>query len=397
MDLNFLKGVNVEIDNLISLIQRHREHENHKPRTSIQGKKQKRQLHKQRSVWDPNFFVSPEQQQLLQITRNLLLQNLRKIIRYHSTQKSVQKSQTLDLRKLKKEVLLEIMKMLMIEYLNEKKISFPDQVLPIEHIVKNIKKNDITVKVIKEKIKILSQLMNIPILIDSNLKTKFGTKIKYKLNAPYYNRLMQRQIKNIFDGPQYNKKIHLKYNGQTSVNDKYETEYFLFSILAAIRAMFEQFIPSHLKCLTFDNISQLIKGNKPELTYPDIIKFISENFPNIMFVIREIGFKKFSRNYYINQRDTWTDEPVIYIRKTTIRAKDSAKKLIEKTVIDLPYTRDVDILLFPSDPFCHNPQEYGQSKQKNQRIRMQQQDKSSRQRQKIQEYQRIGLEITPPL
>jgi len=397
MDLNFLKGINVEIDNLISLIQRHRKPRNDKTQTSIQGKKQKRQLHKQRSVWDPNFFVSPEQQQLLEIGRNLLLQNLRKITRYHSTQKSVQKSQTLDLRKLKKEVLLEIMKMLMIEYLNEKKSSFPDQVVPIEHIVKHIKTNDITVKVIKEKIKILSQLMNIPILISSNLKTKFGTKIKYKLNAPYYNRLMQRQIKTIFDGKKYDKKVHLKYNGQTSVNDKYETEYFLFSILAAIRTMFEQFIPSHLKCLTFGNISQLIKGNKPELTYPDIIKFISENFPNIMFVIREIGFKKFSRNYYINQRDTWTDEPVIYLRKTTVRAKDGTKKLIEKTVIVLPYTRDVDILLFPSDPFCQNPEQQGSIQQKNQRIRMQQQDKLSRQRQKIQEYQRLGLEITPQL
>lgn len=412
MDLNFLKGVNgemdnlisllqrhkdlkVEIDDLISVIQRHQERGNHKLKGSIQGKKQKRQLHKQRTVWDPNFFVSPEQQQLLEISKNLLLQNLRKITSYYSKQKSVQKSQTLDLRKLKKEVLLEIMKMLMIEYLNEKKFTFPEQVQSIDnigHIVKNIKTNNITVKVIKEKIKILSQLMNIPILIDSNLKTKFGTKIQYKLNTPYYNKLIQRRIKTIFYGKKYDKKVNLKYNGQKSVDDKYETEYFLFSILAAINAMFEQFIPSHLKCLTFGNISQLIKGNKPELTFPDIINFISRNFPNIMFVIREIGFKKFSRNYYINQRDTWTDEPVIYIRKTTTRYKNSAE-----VVIDLPYKQDINILLYPSDPFCQNPEQQGSIQQTNQRIKMQQQDKLSRQRQKIQEYQRLGLEITPQL
>ena len=395
MDLNFLKGVNVEMDNLILLLQGHQERGNQKLKDSIQGKKQKRQLHKQRTVWDPNFFVSPEQHQLLEISKNLLLQNLRKIISYYSTQKSVQKSQTLDLRKLKKEVLLEIMKMLMIEYLNEKKFTFPEQVQSINnigHIVKNIKTNNITVKVIKEKIKILSQLMNIPILIGSNLKTKFGTKIQYKLNTPYYNRSIQRRIKTIFDGKKYDKKVHLKYNGQKSVDDKYETEYFLFSILAAINAMFEQFIPSHLKCLTFGNISQLIKGNKPELTFPDIINFISRNFPNIMFIVKEIGFKKFSRNYYINQRDTWTNEPVIYIRKTTTRYKNSAE-----VVIDLPYRQDIDILLYPSDPFCQIPEQQGSIQQRNQRIKMQQQDKLSKQRQKIQEYQRLGLEITPQL
>jgi len=395
MDLNFLKGVNVEMDNLILLLQGHQERGNQKLKDSIQGKKQKRQLHKQRTVWDPNFFVSPEQQQLLEISRNLLLQNLRKITSYYSIQKSVQKSQILNLRKLKKEVLLEIMKMLMIEYLNKKKFTFPEQVQSIDnigHIVKNIKTNNITVKVIKEKIKILSQLMNIPILIDSNLKTKFGTKIQYKLNTPYYNRSLQRRIKNIFDGKKYDKKVHLKYNGQKSVDDKYETEYFLFSILAAINAMFEQFIPSHLKCLTFGNISQLIKGNKPELTFPDIINFISRNFPNIMFIVKEIGFKKFSRNYYINQRDTWTNEPVIYIRKTTTRYKNSAE-----VVIDLPYRQDIDILLYPSDPFCQIPEQQGSIQQRNQRIKMQQQDKLSKQRQKIQEYQRLGLEITPQL
>ena len=322
---NLLKNINIEIDNHIKEYEKNLKSQNLKSQNQFSTKG---------TILDPTFFVNPQHLkkkqkkhdsklfQQSQKRNSSLLRKLQKIVQQQTSTKqqqtltkqqqtSTKQQQTstkqtkqtkqqnikeLDITKLKKSVLFNIMKALMLEYYN----NITDNsccIQFIKYIIKNIKINDISLKIIKNKIVIFSELMNVPIKFQKK-QLKYNQQ-KYIIPLQH-NNIIQKKLNNIFNFPSI-KLVPLN-NPMDPMEPIDEFEYFLYCILYSIKKS-NVYIPVRLYGLKFSDIYQSLNSK----TYPNIIKFISETFPNTIFIIREFGYssikskQKYKRDYIINR------------------------------------------------------------------------------------------------
>lgn len=298
---NFFKGLNSEIDNEIIKIQQPKKkvtksQDSKKVQTKLPLKKQNK------SIWDASFFEPPE---------------------LHSEQQTkslATRGNQLNITHMKKQELFEIMKNVMTQFLESKKLS----ILRLQNIIENIDIQKITKKTIKDKIILFSKLLSIP-MIHEKKKIRFQNEIKIPIQ-PHYNLKENNIMKNIFAK---NKLLNF---GFQNTNNMMEYEYFLYCILKSIKIYYPDFIPSRYKCLTFSNINNLVQPK----SFQDVVKFLHENFSSIFFIIQEIGMqcttgKRFySRIFFINDPTLNSNTKTTYL--DVLRNNKSPKIFLQKIV-----------------------------------------------------------------
>jgi hypothetical protein len=286
---NFFKGINSKIDGQIQKL--------YAQQTKKQGK----------SIWDPTFFDPPNSQQHIKPSKSTFESpKEEKKIPTKKWQKSLLsklnflkkktpreqfkdfRAQEINITHLKKNVLFQIMKEMMSEYLKR------NHILSIENIVKNLNENEITTKTIKEKIILFGELLSIPVIYKRK-NIKFQNQIRTTI-TPFYNLKQKVNLNKIYE---QNNLISFTFPNNIVL---FEPQYFLYCILESIKILFPETIPNKYKCLTFENIYQLL----PSKSYSSVSNFLTETFPEIFFIIKEIGFSsekspKFFRYIFINQ------------------------------------------------------------------------------------------------
>lgn len=184
----------------------------------------------------------------------------------------------INITKSNKNELLDILKSLMIQYINSRKKLKTSQNNrdTLQQLIENIHKNDMIIKTIKDKIMIFANLLSIPIV---NYKKNVNFSIQARSQIiPYYNRAQHSFLENI-----YSANKHILY---LSEDDLSENEYLLYSILKSIKYFCSDLIHPQYKTLTFRNMFNLYH------TYQSIVNLIVEKFPEITIVIKEVGFRK---------------------------------------------------------------------------------------------------------
>ena len=221
---------------------------------------------------------------------------------------------------LKKNVLFQIMKEIMFEYLKRNHCHC------LENIVANLNENEITTKTLKEKIILFGELLSVPV-VNTKKKIKFQNQIRTSI-IPYYNLREKLNLDKLYE---QNNLIFF-----TFVNTVlFENQFFLYSILKSIKILFPETIPTKYHCLTFENIYQLLASKK----YSSVTNFLTQTFPKIFFIIREIGFSskdnpKFFRYVFINKPVQKSDTKSSLLH---LLADDSIKKIfIEKLSMTNP-------------------------------------------------------------
>lgn len=272
---NFFKGLNSNIDEEISKIQFEKPQRKQK-----KTKKDKKQKEHSVSVWNSSFFNPPTKQksssseQSKNITTSNALENL-------------------NIGSLKKDKLFEVMKNVMLQFLYKKKLS----IIRLENLIENLDSRHITKKTMKDKIMFFSTLLSIP--IKHKKKTVNFDSQSRTVTKSFYNLKEIRTLRSL-----YTKRTEILFNVVNTPNLGQEEEKYLFyCILASVKFYYPNLIPDHYKCLTFSNIYQLVQPK----TYTDIVDFVQEVFPSIVFIIQETGHNKFnekrrySRYYLMNE------------------------------------------------------------------------------------------------
>lgn len=290
---NFFKGLNFIIDGEIKKLQ--------VQQTKKQGK----------SIWDPAFFDPPKSQQqkipTIKPSKSILEspKHEKKIptkkwqksllcklnfLKKKSTDKQLKNvtSNEIDITHLKKNVLFEIMKEIMFEYLKR------NHNLSLENIVIHLNENEIMTKTIKEKIILFGELLSIPVVYRKK-NIKFQNQIRTNI-IPYYNLKQKVNLDRLYE---QNNLVAFTFPNNIVL---FETQYFLYCILKSIKILFPETIPIKYNCLTFENIYQLLSSK----SYSSVTNFLTETFPGIVFIIKEIGFSsknnpKFFRYIFINR------------------------------------------------------------------------------------------------
>jgi len=248
---NFFKGLNSNIDEEISKIQ------SEKPQ-----KKQRKQK-------------SSSTEQSKNITASNALENL-------------------NIGYLKKDKLFEVMKNVMLQFLYKKKLS----IIRLEYLIENLDSKHITKKTMRDKIMFFTTLLSIP--IKYKRKTANFESQSRTVTESFYNLKEMRALKNLFI-----KRTEILFNVVNTPNlGEVEEKYFFYCILASVKFYYPDLIPDRYKCLTFYNIYQLVQPK----TYTDIVDFVQEVFPSIVFIIQETGFNKlkgkrrYTRYYLMNEK-----------------------------------------------------------------------------------------------
>ena len=275
-ELNFFRGINHKIDKYIEgLSSQHKEKQRFqkiKPQNITLNKHECRQL-----------LLMQTQAKQLPVIFSQSKQGEKKITN--------RKRNKIDITKSNKNELLEILKSLMIQYINcDKKFKMIQNSCDrLKILIKDIYKNDLIVKTIKEKIIIFGNLLSIPI-VNNKKNIHFSQQIHYGI-IPYYNREQHSFLENI-----YSANKHILYLSEDELS---ENEYLLYSILKSIKYFCPDLIHPQYKTLTFHNMYNLYN------TYQSIVNLIVEKFPEVTIVIKEVGLRtkltpKFKRYIFIN-------------------------------------------------------------------------------------------------
>ena len=270
---NFLKGIHPQIDEEILKIQ-----------LKTNSKKTKAMRKQPKTVWDPSFFEPPEQQSSSSLHEESKTFGLGQNKEY----------QHLNITHLKKNELFEILKNVMLQFLQKKKLPSSR----FKKLLDNCDAKQITKKVMKEKIMNFAKLLSIPMVYHKKT-TRFEDQSR-TVTKPHYNLKQTSMLKNIF---KENNDISFTLHDTSKLT---EEKYLLYCILASIKFYYPNLIPHRFKCFTFLNIYQIVQPKN----YSDIQSFVRIIFPSIFFVIQENGYnklderKKFSRYIFINDAKT---------------------------------------------------------------------------------------------
>jgi hypothetical protein len=304
---NFFKGIHPDIDREILKIQ-----------SLKKTKKPKSTKKKYKTVWDPSFFDTPDQE------TSSFSQQQSKSYAFGPSNDS------LNITHLNKEQLFEIMKNVMLQFLQTKKLS----INRLENLIESIDSKKITKKAMKEKIIFFAKLLTIPMTYQKK-KTRFDHQSRI-VTEPHFNLKENMILKNV-----YHTSNEIIFHIQNTP-DLPEEKYFLYCILAAVKFYYSNVIPDKYKCLTFLNIFQLLQPRN----YSDILTFVQESFPSIFFIIQENGFenlhqkKRFSRYIFMN------DKQITESITKTLGNHYIPKIFLKKNVSTKPYT--VSFLLLTS-------------------------------------------------
>jgi arsenate reductase-like glutaredoxin family protein len=268
---NFFKGIHPEIDEEILKIQ-------------SRQKEKKSSKKQQKTIWNPSFFDSSSQEE-------------------SKTYRSTKKKEETNITHLKKDELSQIMKNVMLQFLESKRMS----INKLENLIKNMDTKKITKKSMKDKIILFSKLLSIPIVFQEK-KIRFDVPSQISV-TPHYNRKENLFLKKIYE---MNNVIHFRLE---NISNLQEAQYFLYCLLKSIKIYYPNLIPQQYKCLTFLNIYQLVHPTN----YKDVVHFLKETFPTIFFIIQELGLKnkkeKFNRYLFINEPETTQKKNDNYILK----------------------------------------------------------------------------------
>lgn len=296
---NFFKGFNPEIDKVILKLQSEK-----KPKKDKPNKKQNV------SIWNSSFFDQPQEQSSSssQQSKNV---------------SASKKSNNLNITHLKKDELSQMMKKVMLQFLESKKMS----INRLENLIKNMDTKKITKKSMKDKIILFSKLLSIPIVFQKkNIRFDDPSQISV---TPHYNRKENLFLKQIYE---MNNVIDFTMKNMSNL---LESQYFLYCILESIKIYYPDLIPQQYKCLTFLNMYQLVHP----ANYKDVVHFLKETFPTIFFIIQELGLdvksnkKKFNRYLFINEPETTQKKNDNYILK--ILHNHEIPKIFFKRIINL--------------------------------------------------------------